>query len=171
MLKKQNYRETDQIITIWTRELGKVRVLARGVRKSSSKLSGSLQDLSWVNFEVTGKFPTLISASVIRNFRGIHSNLAKVAPACYACELLLKMTADEHPEKRAFDLLIEFLSELSSSDTEFAAYTMIDIYALNLAEILGFGRPAEIKTHHDVRQFIENLIERTIKSEPFLVQL
>jgi DNA repair protein RecO (recombination protein O) len=168
VLKKQNYRETDQIVTIWSDEFGKMRVLARGLRRSGSKLAGALQDLSWVKFELTGKWPTIISAEVVNNFKGIRQNLAKVAPACYACELIMKMTADEHPDSRAFHLLADFLRELSGNSTEFQAYTLIDIYALNLADILGFGRPAEMNTHHDVRNFIESLIERSIKSDPFM---
>jgi DNA repair protein RecO (recombination protein O) len=171
VLKKQNYRETDQIVTIWTDEFGKIRVLARGVRKSSSKMAGALQDLALVRIEVTGKWPTLTSAQTVRNFRGIRENLAKVAPAYYACELVMKMTADEHPEQKAYDLLVDFLQDLSSASTEFQAYTMIDIFALDLADILGYGRPKEIGTHHDVRNFIEGLIERNIKSEPFLLSI
>ncbi|HEX5430305.1 MAG TPA: DNA repair protein RecO [Patescibacteria group bacterium] len=168
ILKKQNYRETDQIITIWTSEFGKLRVLARGLRKPGSKLSGALQDLSFTQVDLAGSWPTVISAASLKNFRGIRSNLAKIAPAAYACELMLKMTADEHPDERAFNLLLDFLSELDSDGTEFSAYTMIDIYALNLSEILGFGRPKEISSHRDVRNFIEGVIERAIKSEPFL---
>jgi DNA repair protein RecO len=171
VLKKQNYRETDQIVTIWTRELGKIRVLARGLRKSGSKLAGALQDLSLVVFEVTGKFPTLVSADVKRNFKGIRSNLVKIAPACYACELIMKMTADEHPNVQAYSLLLDFLEKLDADATELHAYTMIDIYALNLAQSLGFGTPKEIGSHHEVRNFIESLIERNIKSEPFLVSI
>jgi len=171
ILKKQNYRETDQIITIWSDEFGKIRALARGLRKSTSKLAGNLQDLSLVKVELTGRFPTIISAEVVQNFKGIRSNLVKIAPACYACELIMKMTADENPNTQAFNLLLDFLQKLDCDETEFHAYTMIDIYALNLAQVLGFGSPAEIRSHHDVRQFIENLIERNIKSEPFLIQL
>jgi DNA repair protein RecO len=171
ILRKQNYKETDQIITIWTREYGKMRLLARGLRKSVSKLAGNLQDLHMVEVEYTGKWPTLISAKVVDNFKGIRTNLAKFAPAYYACELLLKMTADEHPNTRAFDLLSDFLQELSRNQTEVQAYTMIDIYALDLAQALGFGRPEEIRSHFDVRNFIESLIERNIKSEPFLISI
>jgi DNA repair protein RecO (recombination protein O) len=171
VLKRQNYRETDQIITIWTQEFGKVRVLGRGLRKTSSKLAGSLQDLSHVKCDLTGRWPTIISANVLNGFRGIRENLAKVAPAYYACELIMKMTADEHPDTRAFDLLLDFLDRLDKDQTEFQAYAMIDIYALNLAEILGFGKPREIRSHRDVRNFIEGLIERSIKSEPFLVSM
>lgn len=171
VLKKQNYKETDQIVTIWSPEFGKLRVLARGLRKNGSKLAGSLQDLSWVKFELTGRMNTIISSQVLKSFKGIHSNLTKIAPAYYACELIMKMTPDEQPNKSAFELLADFLCKLNDDETELQAYTMVDIYALDLAQVLGFGRPEKIRSHYDVRNFIENLIERQIKSEPFLIQL
>lgn len=171
ILKKQNYRETDQIITIWTSELGKVRVLARGIRLAKSKLAGALQDLSLVEFEVTGRFPTIISAQVKNNFRGIRESLSKIAPAIYASEIILKMTADEQPNAQAFGLLVELLTRLHESDTELSAYTQVDLFALDLAEVLGFGRPREIESHRDVRNFIESLIERNLQSEQFLISI
>ena len=139
VLKKQNYKETDQIITIYTPEFGKIRVLARGIRKPQSKLSGSLQDLCQINFEMTGKMPIVISAEVARNHKNIRTNLSKMAPAFYATELMLKTTADEEPNNQAYDLLINFLSVLDQEDDLETINIVLQSFALKLLGCLGFS--------------------------------
>jgi DNA repair protein RecO (recombination protein O) len=139
VLKKQNYKESDQIITIWTYEFGKIRVLARAIRMPKSKLAGSLQDLNVINFEVTGRFPMIISSEVVRSFRGIHTNLAKMAPAFYATELMLKTTADEHPNREAMDHLLEFLKNLDCEDDLEAANIALHAFAIKLISCQGFS--------------------------------
>jgi DNA repair protein RecO len=168
ILKKQNYKETDQILTIWTYELGKIRAIARGLRASKSKLAYNLQDLSLINFEITGKMPVIISAQTVKNFKGIKNNLSKIASAFYAAEIMLKMTADEQTNTLALDLLVNFLDQLEQSGVK-GQKSDVDFFALNLAQALGFGNPKEIRSHKDVRHFIESLIERNLKSEPFLM--
>jgi len=139
VLKKQNYKESDQIVTIWSYEFGKIRVLARSLRMPRSKLSGSLQDLALVNFEVTGKWPTIISTQVVKNFKGIRSNLSKMAPAFYACELMLKTTADEHPNTQALDYFLEFLKYLDSQDNLELINLATHSFALKLLSCQGFS--------------------------------
>lgn len=171
ILKKQNYREADQIVSAWTREAGKVRVLARSLRKPTSKLNYAMQDLSEVAIYTTGsQLPTLIGAKPIRQFTNLSQDLKKTAIAFYAAELMLKMTADEHPNPQAYDLLSDFLDKL---ETQLLVndYFLIDSFALNLASALGFGSPKKTNSHYDVNKFIEYIIERAIKSETFLVTL
>ncbi|MBX4205313.1 MAG: DNA repair protein RecO [Candidatus Doudnabacteria bacterium] len=139
VLKKTNYKETDQIVTIWSYEFGKMRVLARGLRLPKSKLAGSLQDLSLVNFEVTGRWPTIISAGTVRNFKGIRSNLAKMAPAFYVTELMLKTTADEHPNTPALECFLDFLNVLDHEDNLEIIDVALHSFVLKLLDHLGFG--------------------------------
>ena len=139
VLKKQNYKETDQIVTIWSNEFGKIRVLAKALRSAKSKLAGSLQDLSLVRFEVTGKMPIIISCQVEKNFKGIRSNLAKMAPAFYAAELMLKSTADEHPNEEAFGHLVDFLDLLDYEDDLSAINIALSSFTLKLLSSLGFS--------------------------------
>lgn len=169
ILKKQNYKEADQIVTVWTKELGKVRVLARSLRLSKSKLAYNFQDLSLVELEITGSknLPTLINTKTVKSFKGIKEMLPKIAQALYACELMLKMTGDEHRNQLAFDLMIKFLSNLETSALN-DSFSLLDKFSLDLAKTLGFGQPKKIQSHSDIRNFIESILERNLKSEAFL---
>ena len=171
ILKKQNYREADQIVSVWTREAGKLRFLAKSLRKPTSKLAYALHDLSEVQFEITGNsLPTLIGAKPVRQFKTLHTDLAKTASGFYCAELMLKMTADENSNPQAYDLLCKFLQELEAADL-MENFDLVDQFALDLAEVLGFGGPENPESHSDVRKFIEEVIERNIKSEPFLISI
>lgn len=177
ILKKQNYREADQIITVWTKELGKLRFLAKGVRKPSSKLVYNLQDFSYISLEVTGKnlpagqagLPVLIGCSAIRSFKNLFADLNKIAAACYVAELMLKMTADEHSNKEAFELLAGFLDRLDKQSPR-NLRDEVSVFSLALIKILGFGYKTT-KPDLDffqVNEIVESILERSLKSKGFI---
>ncbi len=115
ILKKQAFLEADEIITIFTKEKGKVRVLAKSVKLVKSKLSGSLQNLFLVEITVakpSARLPKLIGSRVINSFSSLRENLECLKRTFYAQELVLKFTADEHKNIKLFDLLHEYLKFL-----------------------------------------------------------
>lgn len=141
ILKKQNYREADQIITVWTREQGKFRVMARGIRLSKSKLAFAMQDLSEVEIEVVGNktLPALISAKLLRPFNGLREDLGKTVAAFYSAELIMKMTADEQSNAEAYELLVNFLDFVHAADpARLSLYPAVDCFSLQLLKSLGF---------------------------------
>ena len=205
ILKKQNLREADQIVTLWTHELGKVRVLCKSIRSAKSKLSYAMQDLSLVEINISGRhLPVLISSRQIKNYKAIKEDLKKAAVAFYASEMVLKLTADEHPNQNTHKLLVDFLEYLN----DFKGHNpqlVLESYALKLMSSLGFSyeffqkQPAASKeisqilntlqevefcktqdykfkpsvcseVHKTVKNFIELILERDLKSEPFLIR-
>ncbi|OGE87980.1 MAG: DNA repair protein RecO [Candidatus Doudnabacteria bacterium RIFCSPLOWO2_02_FULL_49_13] len=170
ILKKQNYREADQILTLWTKQAGKVRALARGVRLLKSKLNFCLADLGICEIDLAGHhgLATLIGVKSIRQFGSLREDLKKAAVAFYAAELMLKMTADEHPNEQAFELLKNFLQELDKAE-QIHGHDLIDNFALNLAQDLGFGSPKQAQSHSAVVDFVESILDRHLKSEEFML--
>ncbi len=172
ILKKQNYREADQIVTLWTREAGKVRVMARSVRLPKAKLCYSIQDLSVVEVELAGRgsMMTLIGAKIVNQFKNLMTDLPKASRGFYAAELMMKMTADENPNPEAFDLLVGFLSRENESEPS-NDYIGVDEFALRLADALGFGSPEKKDSHKGVKEFIQDLIERELHTDKLLTEL
>ncbi len=148
ILKKQNYKEADQIATVYTLEYGKIRCLAKSLRLSKSKLAGSFQDFSLVQIELaTGHaMPILISAKCLESFNRIKTDLTKIALVFYAAELVIKLTADEQINTQAYDLLVSFLKSLNQAEgTEQQYYLFLDNFALRFLEVSGFS--IEFATH------------------------
>jgi DNA repair protein RecO len=141
ILKKQNYKEADQIVTIWTRELGKVRFLAKSLRAAKSKLVYVLPDLGLVEIQVAGeRMPTVVSGRILKNYRNVREDLKKTAIAFYCTEVMLKMTADEQANLEAFNLLVSFLDHLDSAskfNTQY--YLPLQVFSLKLLASLGFA--------------------------------
>lgn len=175
VLKKQNFHETDQIVTIWTKELGKIRLLAKALRKPTSKLIYNLQDLSHVSLEVAGRknLPVIISCSTIKSFKSVHDSLNKIGAAFYASELMLKLTADEQPNPLAFDLFVGFLTNLDGEKLIMKEIQPgLSRFSLKLIEVLGFRAEAnEDLDFYKVNNLVESLIERNLKSAAFLIKL
>ncbi len=115
ILKKQAFKEADELITVYTKETGKLRVLAKSVKFSKSKLQHGLQVLFLVKISLVGsKLPRVIGTQVVASFPNIRENLRAAKMAFYALELALKFTADEHKNEKLFGLLEEFLNFLDA---------------------------------------------------------
>ncbi len=173
ILKKQNYKEADQILTLWTKDSGKVRVLAKSIRLPKSKLAYAVGDLSLCEIDTAGgDFPVLIGAKPLRQYKSIQEDLQKIVIGFYAAELMLKMTADEHPNEIAFDLLSEFLKDLDHPEYFAKDYALLDKFSLDLLETLGFKLPQEKEVDHTtINKFIEYILERNLKSEALLTSM
>jgi len=52
VLRTYKSGEADRVVVLWTRHYGKVRVLAKGIRKATSRLGGNLETLAYVNVDL-----------------------------------------------------------------------------------------------------------------------
>ena len=102
VLRGVDYKESDKILTLFTRELGKVTVSARGCRKKGSPLAAGCQLLCWsemVLYDYNGRW-SVKEAATERQFRGVRDDLDKLALACYFAEVteLLAVEGLPNPE-------------------------------------------------------------------------
>src|SRR5512138_1358862 len=111
VLRVVDYGESDRIVTLLTRERGKVGAFARGARASKRRFSGLLEPFTLLSAELTdrrGELLGLESASALRAHGGIRTELARIAVAGYASELASELVRDAAPARpaslRAFEL-------------------------------------------------------------------
>jgi DNA repair protein RecO (recombination protein O) len=145
ILKKQAFGESDEIITFFSRELGKIRCLAKSVKSPKSKLQQKLQSLFVVDISFShGKLPKIISVEPVKVFGQMRENLESLKRAFYAQELVLKFTADEQKNEPLYFLLEEFLEFLNSP----AAAGILDLgllkFKLDILRALGLDVHNEI---------------------------
>lgn len=138
ILRKTNFGEADQLVSIFTDTEGKIKVKAKGVRRLFSKNRGHLDLFSYSDLVIAkGKeLDTLVSASTIESFKNIKADLKKTALAYYFAELCDKLTAEKEENRKVFDLLLEVLRFLDKAK-------LISIVAryfeLNLLAALGYA--------------------------------
>jgi DNA repair protein RecO (recombination protein O) len=144
VLKKQPFNEGDEIITFYSRELGKIRCLAKSVKSHKSKLQQKLQGLFLVDLSFThGKLPKIISAEPVKVFSGMRENLQNLKRAFYAQELVLKFTPDEQKNEQLFFLLEKFLEFLNSERSESILNLALAKFQLEILQVLGLA-PSEV---------------------------
>lgn len=107
ILSRTDYGEADRIVTMLTPDQGKLRLMARGVRKSSSKLAGGIElfSVSQVSYiKGRGEIGTLVSTRLISHFGKIVQNIDRVQLG-YAIIKMLNRTTEDQPEEAYFNLL------------------------------------------------------------------
>ncbi len=122
VLTRTDYGEADRIITFLTPNHGKVRVYARGVRKTKSKLAGGIElfSVSDISFIIgRSDLDTLTSTRLVRHYGHIVKDLERTNAGYEFISMLNKATEDE-PEEAYFDLLL-------------AAFGGLDDFSLDLA--------------------------------------
>lgn len=118
ILSRTDYGEADRILTVLTPDHGKLRLMARGVRKIKSKLAGGIELFSTSNITyIEGKreLGTLISTRLIKYYSHIVKDIDRVQLGYELIKLLNKATED-HPEAEYYYLLEQAFSALDNPD-------------------------------------------------------
>ena len=141
ILKKHPLGEADELLTIYTQDVGKMRVKAVSSRKIKSRLAGNLQSLNEIEFETAGKnLPILISvrARTINNY--LRKDLKKFASALVGVETLYRLTPDRQGNPRAYEVLVDFLKALGETNREDVA---VRAFQVSLLDCSGYAIPIE----------------------------
>lgn len=111
VLRRMNFGETDRIVTLYSREYGKLGAIAKGARKGLSRFAAATELLAYGRYQLaTGRTLDVLSQVEIKeSFPSIHTNLSKVAHATYLAELVDKMLEERDPNPNIFDLLLSTL--------------------------------------------------------------
>jgi DNA repair protein RecO (recombination protein O) len=137
VLRTVDTGESDRVVTLLTRERGKVAAYARGARASKRRFGGSLEPFTLVAAEVRersgSELLALDQVSPLEAFGGIRGDLARIACASYAAELARELVRDQEPHEELFDVLAEYLGGLSAAPARPAALRAFELLALRAA--------------------------------------
>src|SRR5260370_29218896 len=118
VLRRLDYGEADRIVTLLTREYGKLAAIAKGARRGKSKVAGSL-DLFARSSMMLAKGRNLdVVAQVERrgDARHIAGDLQRTAYACLVADVVNKVIEARHPVDEIFDLFVLTLDDLNIVD-------------------------------------------------------
>ena len=137
VLNHWDYGEADRMVDLYTLELGKVRTIAKGVRKAHSRKAGHLEPFTRVSLLLARGRDLLIitQAETINAYLPLRDDLLLVVHASYVIELLDRFTFPEEENRAIYRLLTNTLPRL----TENADIPLIlRYYELNLLKLTGF---------------------------------
>ncbi len=161
VLSRRNYGEADRILTIYSKHFGKLRLLAKGVRKPKSRKRGHVEVFSLIKFSASkGHGLDLITeAELIESYDPIRKDLRKIAVAYYLCEVLNSTTREEESHEELFEKLLHNLNLLVEGNNLRA---MREKFVFEVLVGLGFWpREKELLNPDYV---LEEIIERKMNS-------
>lgn len=138
VLRHADWGEADRLLTLYTREQGMVRAVAKGVRKMTSRKAGHLQPFTHVTLQLAKGRDLLIVTQVetVNAFLSLHDDLEKTSYAAYVVELLLRFSYEEEGgNPTIFRLLTETLDRLEKEEDSWLA---IRYYEMRLLDAVGF---------------------------------
>lgn len=111
-------RESDRLLTLLTRDLGKLSAVARGARTSRKRFGGALEPFALIEVVVgqgrgrEGLF-NLAEATLIEAHAGLSTDLERLGAAAFVIELAREVTPEHEPDLRLFGVVAEALGLLA----------------------------------------------------------
>ncbi len=137
VLCHSNYGETDRMLTLYTRDYGKLRVIAKGVRKIKSRKSGHLEPFSRITVQLARGHDLYIltQAETVTAYSHIRANLELTGYTAVVIELLDKLTFEAEENRTLYRLLIETMDRLNEGSDPFIT---VSYYQVHLLDALGY---------------------------------
>jgi DNA repair protein RecO (recombination protein O) len=140
VLRTRKFRETSRILSLYTREFGKLSAIAKGARGSKNKFGASLQSgthVSAVLYKNDQRDLHLLSqCDTLTDFRTLSTDLEKFTTAMSVLEMAEVVSHDEERNVPLFELLLGSLHAIAQADR--SALNLQYYFEIQLADILGF---------------------------------
>ncbi len=136
IIRTNDYGETNKIITVFTREYGKIGLMARGAKKPSSRLASVSQIFTYGSFliQTSSGLGTLQQGESLSSMKHLKSDIIAMAYASYIVELTDKALEDRKANPVLFELFHQVL-HLMNEGMDIEVLTMI--YELKMLQVIG----------------------------------
>ncbi len=170
ILKRQNIGEADRIITVLTKDLGKIQVKAKGVRKIVSKRASHIEPLNVCTLSLYKghALPVLTEVVALESFSLLKEDLGKIGFAYHLCELVDGLCPPHEENARVFSLLYDVLKKMEYEE-ELAP--LIHEFEVALLTTLGYWSPGQQLQNANLSYLIEGILERKLKTRTLIPRL
>lgn len=123
VLKTDDFGDANRVVTLFTKEYGKLEANAYGCRRSRSALSGAMQMFNHISAQLTrgAKVDTIRDADILNFYDPLTKDLERLAYTSLLFEIVNRMTFPRQQELETFDLLTKSLPVLSTRNPRIAA--------------------------------------------------
>jgi DNA repair protein RecO (recombination protein O) len=133
VLKGMDLGEADRIVTLYTRSFGKLRAVAKGARRPTSRLAGHVEPLAHAVFQLAkGRELDIVTQAETREtYRAVREELLSTAAGWYVAELVDRFTVDRSPSVPTFELLAAALRQLDRGEIPSLVCRWFDLHLLD----------------------------------------
>lgn len=142
IFKKEDRLEADRMLTFYTDNLGRVEVLAKGIRKIDAKLRGGAEvfSISDIEFIQGRNQKTLTDAVKVKNFKNIMESPEKTKFSHKILRALDLFIKGQESDKKIWELLVDVFEKVNDVDFSRKNYNLINCYFIwNFMDVLGYS--------------------------------
>jgi DNA repair protein RecO (recombination protein O) len=113
VIHRADFGESDLLVTLYTSDLGKIKGIAKGAKRSKRRFVNNLQPFSYIRIlfaEGRGGLIRVDEADMIQPFFRIGEDISKVLYGSYLLEMIREMTGEKETNAALFDLVVTFLT-------------------------------------------------------------
>ncbi len=140
VLRHYSLSDSDRIVVFITREFGKIRAVAQGVKKPQSRLGGCLEPLNHIQLEFWARegrdLGQIRQADLIRSYLGMDADLLKIYAYSYFAELINELVQDYQANEALFRLLLASLETGAKHSISPSLLRYFEIWCLKLSGLL-----------------------------------
>jgi DNA repair protein RecO (recombination protein O) len=162
VIGRRNFGEADRILSIYTKDHGRISLIAKGIRRPKSRKRGHVEVFSLVKFQANSGhgIDLMTEADISDDFKEIRASLPRITLAYYFMEVVGKITHEGEKNEELFNLIRSSLNKLKS---EKKLKDMRMAFILKLLTILGYWPEGKVMTDPD--EALEEVVERQIYSK------
>lgn len=156
VLRRRILLNKDVLITFFSCEFGKIQVIAKGIKKITSRRSSHIQTANLAQILVQNKDERffLQETSLISAFSQIKNNDQKIQILYFFLFVLERILPENQKESEVYTVSKQFLVALSRREEHFSE--LLTLYVNRMLRLLGYIQ--KDKELHDLKLFIEEII-------------
>jgi DNA repair protein RecO (recombination protein O) len=141
ILKIVEFSETSCVVTLYTRDFGKITALAKGARRLRSPFEGAIDLLAICRLvflrKSVDKLDLLTEARLLRRFRSASADLPRYYSGLYVIELVSALTEHADPQPELFDLVVQAIETIDRCDDPCPLALRLLRFEIELLGLLG----------------------------------
>lgn len=162
VLARRNFGEADRILVVYSKNFGRISLIAKGIRRPKSRKRGHVEVFSLVNFQaVSGHgLDMMTEAELVDDFKEVRQSLNKISLAYYFAEVVGRITHEGEPNMDLYELIIKYLNKLKTTN---GLKRLRINFILDLLTTMGYWPKG--KKMGDADKILEETLERQIFSK------
>ncbi len=161
VLRTYPFREADLIVSFFTRDLGKMRGVARRARRPKSPFGSGLERLSHVRMAYfqreNAELATLTGCELIQSQFDLSSDYASGVALDYFTEVAEHLLPAHEPNEKIFRLMVAVLAYLRSGGDVWASVLYFSLWATRLSGVL-----PELRVKHESAEIAQEMLETAL---------
>ncbi len=171
VLKRSNFGESDKLLTVFTHNLGKIFLIAKGIRKIHSRKASHLELFNIVTIyaAIGKKFDYITEAETYRSFKKLKKNLTRIIFAYQVLEIINLLCPEKEQHPQVYRLGVNAMEKLDASNEE--PELILESFSSAILQNLGYLPREQNLNGLEIKNFLRETVEKNLKSEELLTHL